>query len=64
LSFRSPITVEQPRVEEQSTSPAIETPASEPESASNDESERTIQNIMDMGYERPQVGKCSPLFIL
>ncbi|KAL4120269.1 hypothetical protein QTP88_012992 [Uroleucon formosanum] len=52
---KSPITVEQPRVEEQSTSPEIETPASEPESASNDESERTIQNIMDMGYERPQV---------
>lgn len=52
---KSPVPVEQPRVEEQSTSPAIETPASEPESASSDEFERMVQNVMDMGYERSQV---------
>lgn len=50
----SSIPIAQPRVVEQLPSP-VETRASEPESASNDETERTIQNIMDMGYERPQV---------
>ncbi|XP_060862430.1 UV excision repair protein RAD23 homolog B [Metopolophium dirhodum] len=51
----SPLPIMQPRVAvEQLTSP-VETPASEPESAFDEESERTIQNIMDMGYERPQV---------
>ncbi|XP_025192534.1 UV excision repair protein RAD23 homolog B [Melanaphis sacchari] len=46
---------EQPRVEEQLTSPVIDTPASVPESASSDEFERMVQNVMDMGYERSQV---------
>ncbi|KAL5245149.1 hypothetical protein ACI65C_012559 [Semiaphis heraclei] len=52
---KSPITVEQPRVEEQSTSLATETSASISESASSDEFERMVQNVMDMGYERSQV---------
>ncbi|XP_026814727.1 UV excision repair protein RAD23 homolog B [Rhopalosiphum maidis] len=52
---KSSTPVEQPRVEEQSTSPVIETPASVPESASSDEFERMVQNVMDMGYERSQV---------
>ncbi|CAI6372987.1 unnamed protein product [Macrosiphum euphorbiae] len=51
----SPIPIVQPRVVVEPLPPPVETPASEPESASNDETERTIQNIMDMGYERPQV---------
>jgi len=58
------LTVEQPRVEEQSTSPATETSASVPESASSDEFERMVQNVMDMGYERSQVGKFPLLFLL
>ncbi|XP_027838875.2 UV excision repair protein RAD23 homolog B [Aphis gossypii] len=50
---KSPLPVEQPRVEEQSTSPVIESPASE--ITSDDEYERVVQNVMDMGYERSQV---------
>lgn len=52
-----PVTVEPPKSEEQSPSPTIATPAAVPvpESASSDEYEKMVQNIMDMGYERTQV---------
>jgi len=54
----------QPRVVVEPLPSPVETPASEPEDAFDEEGERTLQNIMDMGYERQQVGKCSLLFIL
>lgn len=53
------VTVEQPKIEEQSAPPAISTipsvsaAISTPES--NDEYEKMVQNVMDMGYERTQV---------
>lgn len=46
---------EQPRVEVQPTLAAIETPVPVQESASDDEFESMVQNVMDMGYERSQV---------
>lgn len=53
-----PVTVEPPKNEELPTPPTIPTPVPPvpvPESASSDEYERMVQNIMDMGYERTQV---------
>lgn len=52
---KSSFIVEQPKVEELSTASVIETPAPAPESASDDDFERMVINVMDMGYERSQV---------
>lgn len=51
----APVMVEQPKSEESSTPPTTAALTPVPESASSGECERMIQNIMDMGYDRPQV---------
>lgn len=58
----APVTVEPPKSEEQSTPPTTEALSPVLESASSDEFERMVQNIMDMGYERTQVANSIFLF--